>query len=95
VTRGAARTLLRGDQELSSDDLADVFGAFGFRSEFEAPNAEIYYHEDFIDCGSYKDKEYIGRVLSDGQRRLVRQMVECVAYNERLRYGHELPGPID
>jgi len=95
VTRATARALLRGDQEVSSDDLAEVFGAFGFCSEFEAPNAEIYYHEDFIDCGSYKDKEYIGRVLSHGQRALVLQMVECVAYNERTRYGHELPGPAD
>lgn len=95
MTRAEARALLSSHEEVSSDDLADIFPAFGFVSEFEAPNAEIYYHTEFIDCGSYKDKEYIGRVLTDGQRRLVRWMIECIAFNERVRYGHELQGPVD
>ncbi len=98
MTRAAARALLQSVQEIASEDLADIFGAFGFCSEFEAPDADVYYHEDYPDCGSYRDKEYIGRVvrvLSGGQRALVRRMIECAAYSERERFGHELPGPAD
>ena len=93
MTREEARSLLDSDAEVSSVDLGEIFEAFGFCSEFEAPNITIYVHEDYVNCGSYRDKEYIGRVLGIGQRMLVAGMIECIKYSEIGRYGHELQGP--
>jgi len=91
VTRPEALALLASADEVTYDDLADVFEAFGFRSEFEAPNVYVYYHAQFIDCGVFRAKEYLGGVLSPGQRGLVRYMLDCVALQEDRQQRRRRP----
>lgn len=86
MTREEAFALLASGEQVPYDSLDEIFDAFGFTSEMELPHATVYYHPHFIDCGIFRARDPYGwRVLSEGQKGLVRYMLQCVAANEARR----------
>lgn len=86
VTRDEARALLASGTDVSYDSLDQIFLAFGFSSEFEAPDVTVYFHRGFIGCGIFRARDrYDWGIITPAQRTLVGWMVECVAVNERRR----------
>lgn len=86
MSREEAVERLASDDEVTYDDLDDIFRAFGFSSEIELPDATVYYHEEFIDCGIFRAQDRFGwGILSPRQRGVVRWMIECVVASERRR----------
>ena len=84
MTRDEAVTRLTSGDEVTYDILDEVFTAFGFQSEWENPDVTVYYHEDFIDCGSFRARDPFGwGTLTPRQCNLVWNMVMCVQALER------------
>ena len=85
LTEGEALALLAGATPITYDQLDEVFSAFGFLPEFEAPATTWYRHADYERCGEFRaEPRYEFSVLSDAQRAIVRRMLACVQNSRNL-----------
>ena len=83
MTRQEGLLLLRGGSEVSYDALDGVFAAFGFRSASPSFETEVYYHPQFK-CGKYTARDDGFHVLTEEQKGVVLQMLNCVVQHEQV-----------
>lgn len=75
LTEPQALAKLRDPAPITFEDLDDIFHAFRFAWEFEAPNTTWYYHRRYR-CGRFPaNPQHDFSVLSDGQRSIVLRML--------------------
>ena len=86
MTQEEATDFISNAPEVPYDCLEEVFGAFGFHSEWEVPDSMVYYHTEHINCGSFRARDPYGwAILTPGQRSLVLYMLRCVEANEKRK----------
>lgn len=85
LTEEQALALLRSRQPIRhEEELEDVFLAFRFVSDFEAPNTTWWRHERY-DCGEFRSEPlYPFSVLSDAERGIVLRMLDRLMSSRRL-----------
>lgn len=62
--------------------MSDIFRAFGFETASPTWDTEVYFHPKWKQCGAFTARDDGHHVLTHLQRRLVRDMLECIVFHE-------------
>ena len=78
LTEEQALAKLRDPSPISFEDLDDIFRAFGFDWQFDAPNTTWYSHPKYK-CGHFPaNPQHDFSVISEEQRGIVLQMLRVL-----------------
>jgi len=84
MNRTEALSRLASTDDLSYDDVDDIFAAFGFTSDSPSFSTEVYYHARYKRCGAFTARDDGLNLVLLTQRSIIRRMLECVLWHEQL-----------
>jgi hypothetical protein len=82
MTRMEAQARLDSTDEITYDDLHEIFRTFGIRSEPHG-NTDVYCHPRYTDCGAFTAREDEVDTITLWQRLFVRRLIICVQLKEQ------------